>query len=876
MAQRKQTDKEKKTKKTRKKTVRKLSDIVKPEHMTVEEWQVALRQQSARDESFVIHAVDERVAPGEYSVKNPATRQTYKVVYRGEKSPWNYCSCLDFKTSQLGTCKHIEATKMWLAGSTRHHVHRSVPAYTSVYLSYKEGRAVRIRIGADQEEAFRELARGYFDEAGYLLPNAYRSFPRFLEQARAISDTFRCYHDALDFVLEMREADTRSDIVEGLSDTVLDSLLSVKLFPYQKEGVRFAVGKGRVLIADEMGLGKTIQAIATAEVFRANRLVDEVLVVCPTSLKYQWKREIERFAGSDVLVIEGNAVKRKQLYQQYASYKVVSYNAMSNDVKYLGKLETDMVIMDEVQRLKNWNTQIAIAARRIDARYAVALSGTPLENKLEELFSVMELVDQYCLGPYYKFRQECIVTNETGKVLGYKNLNAVGELARERLIRRRKHDVELQLPARQDKNLFVPMTQQQMDIHEESAALVARLIHKWNTHHFLSESDRRKLLLNLNIMRMVCDSTYILDQKTRYDVKIGETMNIIGDILQGTDCKVVVFSQWERMTRLLAMELEKIDVDYEYLHGGVPSVKRGEMTRRFQDNVDCRVFISTDAGSTGLNLQTASIIINLDLPWNPAVLEQRIGRIYRLGQQRNIQVINLVATGTIEERMIGKLRFKQNMFEGVLDNGDDSIFVSDDKFKDIVNLFGGIIEKEEDEEETAIIDAGEMEQAADEQPEQEEPEQEEPTETSADKENKPHGDESSEASRGGSSQDNDESSHDESSLDVSTHDRSSHDESSREESSHDGSSHDGSSLGDSNEPVSSPEDADSPEALVAQGVKFFSGMAKALQSPEATHRLVDSIVKTDEVTGKTHINIPVESKESVLQVLSVISKLFIK
>ena len=221
--------------------------------------------------------------------------------------------------------------------------------------------------------------------------------------------------------------------------------------------------------------------------------------------------------------------------------------------------------------------------------------------------------------------------------------------------------------------------------------------------------------------------------------------------------------------------------------------------------------------------------------------------------------------------MIGKLRFKQNMFEGVLDNGDDSIFVSDDKFKDIVNLFGGIIEKEEGEEETAIIDAGEMEQAADEQPELEES-----TETSADKENKPHGDESSEASRGGSSKDNDESSHDESSLDVSTHDRSSHDESSREESSHDGSSHDGSSLGNSNEPVSSPEDADSPEALVAQGVKFFSGMAKALQSPEATHRLVDSIVKTDEVTGKTHINIPVESKESVLQVLSVISKLFIK
>lgn len=807
-------------KKTRKKTVRKLSDVVKPDNMTVEEWQMALRQQSARDEVFAISAVDEKMAPGEYSVRNPNTRQTYKVVYRGEGSQWNYCSCLDFKTSRLGTCKHIEATKMWISNTYKHRVHHEIPAYTSVYLSYREERAVRIRIGVDHEAEFRALAQKYFDDEGYLLPKAYLTFPTFLEQAREISDTFRCYNDALDFILEMREADKRSSIAEGLSDAALDSLLTVKLFPYQKEGVRFAVEKGRALIADEMGLGKTIQAIATAEVFRANSLVEEVMVVCPTSLKYQWKREIERFTGADVLVVEGNALKRKQLYQQPSAYKVISYNSMSNDVKYLGKIETDMVIMDEVQRLKNWKTQIAISARRIDARYAVALSGTPLENKLEELYSVMELVDQFCLGPYYKFRQECIVTNESGKVLGYKNLNIIGEIARERLIRRRKCDVQLQLPERQDKNLLVPMTQQQMDIHEECSAQVARLIHKWNTHHFLSESDRHKLLLNLNMMRMVCDSTYILDQKTRYDVKIDEAMNIVSEILQGTDSKVVIFSQWERMTRLLAKELDQRGVDYEYLHGGVPSAKRGEMTRRFQADDDCRVFISTDAGSTGLNLQSASVIINLDLPWNPAVLEQRIGRIYRFGQRRNIQVINLVAAGTIEERMIGKLRFKQNMFEGVLDNGDDTIFVTDDKFKDIVNLFDGIIEKDEEEGEHATVNSEEME--------------------------KPVEAQSEENQKTGKSE----------APDVQTT-----------------SGDEAADTPTTSSPKDSDRQMDSPQDLVAQGLKFFSGIARTLQSPEATRRLVDSIVKTDEATGKTSINIPVESKESVQQVLSLLSKL---
>ena len=304
-------------------------------------------------------------------------------------------------------------------------------------------------------------------------------------------------------------------------------------------------------------------------------------------------------------------------------------------------------------------------------------------------------------------------------------------------------------------------------------------------------------------------------------------MNIVSDILQGTDSKVVIFSQWERMTRLLAQELDKHDIDYEYLHGGVTAVKRGEMMQRFQNNADCRVFISTDAGSTGLNLQTASFIINLDLPWNPAVLEQRIGRIYRLGQQRNIQVINLVAAGTIEERMIGKLRFKQNMFEGVLDNGDDTIFVGDDKFKDIVNLFDGIIEKEDDN--VAAIDSDEMETTT-EQPLTPSEEVQETDDNFDEPSLSDNGDASNNA-------DNEET---------------------------------------TEKPAPSSGPTDSPHDLVAQGVSFFSGLAKTLQSPEATQRLVDTIVKTDETTGETSINIPVASKESVQQVLSLISKLFVQ
>ena len=304
--------------------------------------------------------------------------------------------------------------------------------------------------------------------------------------------------------------------------------------------------------------------------------------------------------------------------------------------------------MDEVQRLKNWNTQISMAMRRVVSQYSVILSGTPLENKLEELYSVMEFADNFCLGPFWKFKAECIISDETGKVLGYKNLNKVGEMARQRLIRRTKKQVALQMPERQDKILFVPMTKEQREQHDELKYVVGQIVMKWQRMHFLSEKDRNRLMLCLSQMRMLCDSTYILDQKTRNDTKVDEALNIITNLLESEGEKVVVFSQWERMTRLIAQELTKRDIGFEYLHGGVPSEARGKLITNFADNPDSRVFLSTDAGSTGLNLQSAATIINLDLPWNPAVLEQRIARIYRLGQQRNVQVINLVSAGTFE------------------------------------------------------------------------------------------------------------------------------------------------------------------------------------------------------------------------------------
>ena len=299
---------------------------------------------------------------------------------------------------------------------------------------------------------------------------------------------------------------------------------------------------------------------------------------------------------------------------------------------------------------------------------------------MQELYSIVQIVNPFLLGPLHEFIADTTVLSPSGQIIGYKNLNEIGERLKGVMIRRRKSDVKLQLPSRMDSIRFVPMTKEQAGMHDEFHSVVSQIVTKWNKTHFLSEKDRKRLLLLLSQMRMVCDSTFILDQRSRHDTKIDELMHMVEDMIENGDDKMVVFSQWERMTRLVCQELEKRGIMYANLNGSVPSEKRKQLMDDFTSNPDCRIFVSTDAGSTGLNLQVASVLVNLDLPWNPAVLEQRIARIYRIGQTKSVQVFNMVAERTIEERMLSTLNFKSNMSEGILDNGTDAVFMEESKF----------------------------------------------------------------------------------------------------------------------------------------------------------------------------------------------------
>ena len=250
------------------------------------------------------------------------------------------------------------------------------------------------------------------------------------------------------------------------------------------------------------------------------------------------------------------------------------------------------------------------------------------------------------------------------------------------LLRRRKDEVLRQLPARIDQNIFVPLTREQRTLHDEFYEIVVKIVAKWRRYKFLTEADQRRLMIALEGMRRSADNTYLVDKKTIHGPKIEELEELLQEnILEGEE-KAVIFSQWLRMTELVEAVLKRNDIGYVHLNGSLPSRKRRDLLTQFKDDDRVRVFLSTDAGGVGLNLQSGSLVINMDIPWNPAVLEQRIGRVHRLGQRRTVRVVNFVSSGSIEARILELLKFKKSVFAGALDqDGEDVVMIGESQMK---------------------------------------------------------------------------------------------------------------------------------------------------------------------------------------------------
>jgi superfamily II DNA or RNA helicase len=635
--------------------------------------EIAKRRYRAQTESLRVQNLDGRFPIySNFAVKSESGLR-YSVEIRSVSQRRFSCNCVDFRINGLGTCKHVEATLLNLEAR-----------YRRLYSLAQNNGAERVDIvpdlasGALRMEglngklptAIKRIVDGDGiihmedpEEALALLQNA--NIPS-LRVSQEVAPWLEARRRAQERRNALREYERKTQSGEWPAQETL-----VPLYPYQREGMLHLAFNERSLLADEMGLGKTIQAIAACALLRRLGKASRALVVAPASLKTEWEEQIQRFTDLSYQLIYGQRGRRLRLYGSAPFFTIVNYEQMLGDALDVNKqLQPDIIILDEAQRIKNWNTKTAQAVKRLQSRYAFILTGTPIENRIDDIHSLMSFLDPSVLGPLFRFNRDFYNLDERGRPMGYRNLEQLHGRIRPFLLRRRKADVETELPDRTDQRYFVPLSPAQADSYASHEAQVARLVSIAKKRP-LTQQESDKLQRELAMMRMICDTNYILDPEDRTCPKLVELEKILEECRNNGDVKVLVFSEWARMLELVKGLCEQMQIGYALHTGSVPQRRRRAEIQLFKSDPNCRVFLSTDSGATGLNLQNASVVVNCDLPWNPARLEQRIARAWRKHQTRPVTVIHLVSERTIEQRMLETLSSKQALADGVLDMRGD-------------------------------------------------------------------------------------------------------------------------------------------------------------------------------------------------------------
>jgi hypothetical protein len=613
-----------------------------------------------------------------------ASGGSYEVEVRSLDESTNSCGCIDYRVNGLGTCKHIEGT---IALVARRRGARAAKAAGNqrieVFLDRRASAVPAILWPAEEasgsHKAVRAWLQPYLGADGTLthdpqqiesLSAAWRAAPTGIRRQLRVSRHFTPWLDRARRERQRVEARAtfEADIAAGRA--TLD-IVKHPLLPYQREGVLHLAFGERALLADEMGLGKTIQGIAACVLLAKLKQIERVLVVCPASLKTEWEEQIARFCDRPTRLVFGPRAQRLAAYREPAFFTIVNYEQVLGDAEDInGILKPDVIILDEAQRIKNWQTKTARRVKSLRSPYAFVLTGTPVENRIDELYSIIQYLDPEVLGPLFRFNRDFYKLDERGRPVDYQNLAELRERLQPLLLRRRKSDVETQLPGRTVKNYFVPMAEEQRLRYEDYGGRARKLIAAAQRRP-LTQAEFELLQKLLACMRMICDTPAILDPTCRISPKLEELEGILGDLLEEPDRKVIVFSEWERMLVMIRELAGEMGVDAAWHTGSLPQQRRRAEINRFKHDPACRLFLSTDSGSVGLNLQVASAVINVDLPWNPAKLEQRIARAWRKNQTRSVSVVNLVTEDSIEHSILHLLGRKQALADGVLDGTGD-------------------------------------------------------------------------------------------------------------------------------------------------------------------------------------------------------------
>lgn len=459
---------------------------------------------------------------------------------------------------------------------------------------------------------------------------------------------------------------------------------------YQEVGVKWLMtlsncGFGGIL-ADEMGLGKSIQTIKYIKLKLKENSSAKFLIVVPTSLIYNWEAEFEKFEPDiSILLMNGNKEKRNELFERIDSAQVLitSYGLLRQDISEYQKVHFDTCIIDEAQNIKNVNAEITRACKMIQSDVKFALTGTPIENSILELWSIFDFIMPGYLSNLSKFKRLYSVKmmEESPEILSELN-----QQISPFILRRKKMDVAKDLPEKLENQVLVELDESEKKLYvgwlEKTKTQIEETL---QTEGFMK--SQILILSLLTKLRQICiDSRLLLEDETHVGSKIKTLLEILkGSISNGH--KILVFSQFPSALHLVRQELDSEKITYYYLDGSTKAKRRVEMAASFNED-DTKVFlISLKAGGTGLNLTSADIVIHLDPWWNPQVENQATDRTHRIGQKNVVEVVKLIAKGTIEEKIIELQKKKKNLSDQVVEGENrDQIIISKLTEKELRNL----------------------------------------------------------------------------------------------------------------------------------------------------------------------------------------------
>lgn len=472
-------------------------------------------------------------------------------------------------------------------------------------------------------------------------------------------------------------------------DYLIDEEFNKVMRDYQKVGYNWfktlsLYGFGGIL-ADEMGLGKTLQTIA----FLASERGDKPsLVVTPTSLIYNWQREFEKFAPTvKVLVIYGDKSLREQQLKEIDDYDVVltSYPVLTRDIDIYEDITFKYCIIDEAQKIKNHNTLTSKSVKDIKAAAKFALTGTPIENSLTELWSIFDFI-----MPGYLFSNRRFISTYETPIIKNNNKNIYGELNKKIkpfILRRKKVDVALELPPKIEQKIYVDLTEEQKKLYMSYIASLKGEIDEEIKEKGFNKSKIKILAALTRLRQICCDPSIFIEGYNGESGKIKALEELLEEIISDGH-KVLIFSQFTSVLKSIGSMLQDNNINFSYLDGSIKSEERMRTIDEFNQGENAVFLISLKAGGTGLNLTSADIVIHFDPWWNPSVEDQASDRAHRIGQSKTVEVIKLISKGTIEEKINLIQERKKEVIKNVLDNDtNENNVISSMSYDEIEELF---------------------------------------------------------------------------------------------------------------------------------------------------------------------------------------------